>query len=214
MRRVTIVVILGLLCACTATPPSRLTLKGEDEKAIILMKVVPAKIEYSLNIEAYDPATLSAEFGLFGSREDLTVKASTEEFVARKIKPGKYLFTSFIQQRQWAVCFHDYTLSFEVKPGEVLYLGDFSPKVHFEQLQAYAGVFGDRYADTDTLHHYLDGIAPPQIGSPQSRKDTLPMAEKFVRDSMPDVTANVRLADYKRARFEVSSTRNGERICG
>lgn len=210
MRVLFIASFAMVLSACQTMTPDRLSLPSGSPDSIILMKVRPARTSYELHISSYDKTERALQISSFGGWATLDVPGGTAEYVARKVKPGDYVVMAFAQQSQWALCFHDDSLGFQVKPGEVVYLGEFDPSQHFTQLQNNALSNRDIVASSSTLHHYFDNILPPQL-TLNSSDEALAVA--YVREDMAKVFAPVRSANLEVAQFGTGSTLFGEKIC-
>ncbi len=115
------------------------------------------------------------------------------------------MYLRFAQQLWWHACFQAGTLQFEVKPGEVVYLGEFNPEPSFDAVQKHATANRDFSASSGNRHFYFDDIPPPAILLPQDKEQGVAEVQSFVKTRMPNVSGTVRLAEYQPTRSGVGN---------
>jgi len=140
---------------------------------------------------------------------------TTSGYVALVIDPGTYVFQNLSQQGLWAVCFHDDTKSFTVRPGEAVFLGELNPIPNLRQLQSLVAANGDgTVRGNGPLHHYFDGIMFPNITAPTENSADFMRAKEFEAHSMPMLHGRLKPVAYKMARFGTGYAPIGTHICG
>lgn len=204
-----------MLAGCGSTNPTNLRLDGSSGKAIVLLKVRDARIEYDLTLAKFDLSERKVtDSGFFGNPLSMIIKPEQSNgFAARTIDPGDYVFHDFRQQTAWALCFHADTLSFSARPGQVIFLGEFDPEIHLAQLTANAISSGRVVARDGERIHFFENIRPPDIVDPMARPGLLSEARLFVESEMLQVEADVVPVAYRKANFGTGSDLYGRRMC-
>jgi hypothetical protein len=215
-----ILVGVALASGGHAKQPGQYVLAPESETALVVVKTdfwEPAPSMHSafkIIISAYDPEAgklLGGPYsggGLFEAQE----KKFFGGYLIAAIKPGRWVFQSYTQQDKWALCFNANTRQFDVKPGEVVFLGDLDAKAHRDQLTQRAvrtgrvSISGYGFADFFDLP---DGPRLAPIDDAQLADLRAALARHI-----PKVTAPVRAANYSPAQFGTGSTLFAERKCG
>lgn len=128
------------------------------------------------------------------------------------IKPGQWVIQSYLQQDKWALCFNSVSVQFEVKPGEVLYLGRFDALFHRQQLTEQAISSG---RTTIRGYGFADFFDLPD-GPRFSAIDDSEMAavRAMLARQAPGITAPVHSVAFSPASFGTGSTLFAERKCG
>ena len=210
--------LLGLvaLSACaSSTDPTKILFSENSQQALLLIKVNPAPIGYRLGFAQYKEEDLALDANSFHGFAGIDVVGlRAPQYVALLVDPATYVFQDLAQQNSWAVCFNRETRSFTVKPGEAVFLGELNPVVHLRQLQTLATSNNDLYASQGVLHHYLDGIIPPQITSPTGDSPDFHEAKIYEAGSMPMLHGRLQPVSYKPARFGTGVSLLGDRLCG
>ncbi|MGK6353750.1 hypothetical protein ACMGDH_00820 [Sphingomonas sp. DT-207] len=223
MRAFSIVPALGacvLPASVDATPRKELALDSNSESALVVMKTEwwqPApsmKSAFRLTLTSYDPIAeklLGKPFG--GSAEFAAQKKKfLGDYLVMRVKPGRWVFQSYSQQDKWALCFNAGSWQFEVKPGRVVYLGEFDSPWHRERLTEEAlrsgkvSISGYGFAD------FFDLPEGPRFRPVDT--DQLAAVRDMLGRQAPAVTAPVEAAEYSPAKFGTGSTLFGERVCG
>ena len=185
----------------------------------IILRAPRLPIEYVIGISAYDPVARQLKSGTFsGGWADIEVKRmkperEAVEYFIRKVKPGSYVFRDVSQQTAWANCFHAQTFQFEVKAGEVLYLGAFDGPAAVLQLQANVVRSGRLSVQQGNVAHYFDGVpAPPLLPADEA---AVAQAQAEVKAELPAMTSPVRAAKISPATFGTGKDLFGlQRVCG
>lgn len=230
MFRILVALCCGVfLSACGATRLNQTSaLAPGDETALIVMSTMKSTRDLAnLRITTFDAETGNTA-GSFGGQhvsfsngfylQSRTEAGKSITYAVTSVRPGSFVYRAWTSQTAWAVCFHADTLSFDVGPGEVVFLGNFDGSVHSRELQVNALLNGDFSVTTNRgnpieFHHYFDDISPPDVTPPTA--ESLDAATRWLNSTMPNVTAPVRSAEYAPATFAVGRTLTGlDRICG
>jgi hypothetical protein len=220
MRASLLIAALLLTAAAPADKkPKGMVITPASAEGAIILRAPRMPIEYVIGISAYDPVERQLKSGTFsGGWADVEVKRMKEgrnasDYFVRKVKPGSYVFRAISQQSAWANCYHAKTFQFEVKPGEVLYLGAFDGATALMQLQENIVRSGRLSVQSGNVAHYFDDIPAP----PLERADdaALAAAQAKLRADMPTITSPLRAAAIKPATFGTGRDLFGlQRICG
>ena len=170
---------------------------------------------YKIGIKKYDAANQALQGGPYAGSLLLSARPSlfSQGYLVSDIKPGTYVITELSRQDLWALCFHDNSLQFTVKPGEVLYLGDFDAAFHVAELQSKAMSSGKIRVRQGSLAHFFDEVTPPKF-TPGTTADLASVAA-MVKSAMPSTTSVPQLAQFEPARFGTGRDLFGlMRICG
>lgn len=203
----------------SANYAAKIAVNSTSKDALIIIKtpsLPPAptfKTAYRLGLSVYDPINQEIRGGPWGGKA--TFQAQPKKFVdgylMLTVKPGIWVYKDFSQQDFWALCFQDSSLQFDVKAGEVVYLGAFDALAHARDLQITAIQTGR--TSTKGFEHFFDNIAAPRL-APIS-DDDLTNVRAVLAANAPKTTAPVRAAVYRPARFGTGSDLFGlSRICG
>ena len=170
---------------------------------------------YKLGFKAYDPEAQSLRGGPFGGGASLSVRPSlfAQGYIVSDLKPGTYVVTDFSRQDKWALCFHDNSVAFTLKPGEVLYLGDFAAAAHLFELERMAISSGKTSLSQYGLAHFFDNVSPPSFapGGPAE----LAAVAAMMKTHMPRTTVAPKPVQFTPARFGTGRDLFGtQRICG
>jgi hypothetical protein len=219
--------VLALTMTMVAAPgstiakePSEQVLTAQSPTAMIVIKTEfwqPApsmKSAFKLGLSVYDPVEGRLVGGPFGGGALIASqkKKFIDGYLIIPIKPGLWTFVNYQEQDLWALCFNAASLQFEVKAGEVIYLGEFDALGHSEQLREQVirsgrtSIRGYGFAD------YFDLPAGPAFKPVD--ETALADVRSMLARSAPQITAPVRAAQYSPAKFGTGSTLFGERRCG
>jgi len=186
---------LALLGGCV-TDPAKIAITPQSPGGMILITLEPVPEPYTISLKSYS----KAEDRLTGDYHAFFVEPSNQRQVMSIEAPaGTYVFQDIRQQVVWAVCFHDDSLAFDVRPGEVVHLGVLDAGVNLNQLKQLAVSTGRTTANGITLNNFLDGIKPPAVG-PASDAD-LADVRAYIGRTHPLVTSPVHPARFEPARF-------------
>jgi hypothetical protein len=203
----------------SANDAAKIAVTATSKDALIIIKtpsLPPAptfKTAYRLGLSVYDPENQAMKGGPWGGKATFQAqpKKFVEGYLMLTVKPGIWVYQDFSQQDLWALCFQDSSLQFDVKAGEVVYLGAFDAAAHARDLQITAIRTGR--TSTKSFEHFFDNIPAPRL-APVSEGD-LANVRAVLAANAPKTTAPVRAAIYSPARFGTGSDLFGlSRICG
>ena len=208
----------------TATPAAakdsaKIAVTATSKDALIIIKapaIPPAptfKTAYRLGLSVYDPENNAMKGGPWGGKAVFQAqpKKFVDGYLLLTVKPGTWVYQDFSQQDFWALCFQDSSLQFDVKAGEVVYLGEFDAAAHSRDLQFTAIKTGR--TSTQSVEHFFDNVAAPRL-APIS-DDELGKVRAMLAANAPNTTATARAAIYSPARFGTGRDLFGmTRICG
>lgn len=219
--------LLGAMCLVAifgagveAKKPEQIILTAESETALIIIKSdmwQPApsmKSAYKLLLSAYDPQEAKLLGGVLsgGAIFEAQKKKFFDGYLMAPIKPGKWVFQSYSQQDKWALCFNAKTWQFDVKPGEVIYLGEFDAASHREQLTISAVSTGKVSISGYGFADFFDLPDPPKFKNVDEQQ--LANLKTALNVHAPQITAPIRAVEYSPAHFGTGSTLFAERKCG
>ncbi len=219
--------VLGALLASVsvavpadAKTPAQTILASDAKGALIVIKTdwwQPAPLMQSafkliLSTYASDDGKLTS--GMFKGNALIEAKAKNfaNGYLIAPIKPGRWVVQSYSQQDKWALCFNAASLQFEVKPGEVVYLGQFDAVAHRDQLTRQAVSSGKISMSTYDFADFFDLPDPPRFASVDDAQ--LANVRQMLAQYAPGVTAPVRAVTFGPATFGTGSTLFAERKCG
>ena len=191
--------VAALRLTRTPEPPAE-----DAPDATVVLQVPPgfASTWYELRAVMYDPSTHNVNTAhpgwgsprylagrRFGGHFLLTHNENDpKKYIVQSVKPGPYVFGTFAVKYQWAGCFHKETLSFEIKPGEVLFLGQFDPLLPSAEVLREAAKAGQfkAYAGSSRFE-YMDNISAPRLKQPDERN--LAEVRKYAAAELPQIRA-------------------------
>lgn len=213
---------VAMLCFCGSAALAKP--QSADDKAVETAFVVlktewwqPApsmKSAYRLLLSGYDPASeklLGKPFG--GSVEFAAQKKKLiDGYLIERIKPGRWVFQSYSQQDKWALCFNAKSLQFEVKSGQVIYLGEFDAIREREELTTEAMRSGKGTIRGSGFADFFDLSEGPHLKPIDEAQ--LAVVRDVLQRSGTTVSGRVVSAEYSPAKFGTGSTLFAERRCG
>lgn len=203
--------VAGLVSACTITPPSEPPASLSDPAmGAILVQVPPGPTGMTIGIKAYDDKTnqlVNRDGPSAGIR-------ATGGMVLKVVRPGAYVIMSYAQQDHWAVCLHANTLAFDVKPGEITFLGFLDPTPQQRLLWNETGKRDQRKARFKDFFTMVDNVPPPAFYSYPSKDEQLAAAQAYVKQLLPDSAAPIRPAEFRPAHFALDHNLWGTPFCG
>lgn len=174
------------------------------------------KTAWRMPIQSYDPAEQKMRSGApYGGIETLAgrPKSFVDGFLVERVKPGTYAFQSFSRQDFWALCFNGDSLHFTVKPGEILYLGEFDARSHVLELERLTVTTGRTTSRNNEPIHFFDTVSPPAFAPVDEAG--LASAAAMVKARMPKTSVTPTAARFSKARFGTGKDLFGlRRICG
>ena len=207
---------VAFVSACMSSDPGKQEMAaGTTDKAVILMKTRPSDVyAYSLALSLYDVANRKLTSNPLGSHATLDV-LPRQASAAQVVTPGTYVIQALSQQAYWSACYQDNSLRFDVKPGEIVYLGEFDPGPGLALSTKQAQERGQTTSSNSMSYYYFDNIPPPVLTIPQDREKMRASVEEFVRKEMPKVQGKVVFAEYEPAKFGTGNDAFGiQRVCG
>lgn len=216
------------LALCAAQPPSGAAAKAPDKlaldpgspTALVIMKTVwwqPAasmRSAFKLALSAYDPVEQKLLGGPYsgGAVFEAQKQNFAEGYLVIPIKPGRWVFQSYSQQDKWSLCFNAASSQFDVKSGEVVYLGEFDALKHRQELADQALSSGRRAIRSSSFADFFDLPEGPRF-RPIDEAQLDAVREMLSRRGR-QITAPVHAAEYSPAKFGTGSTLFAERRCG
>jgi hypothetical protein len=211
--KLSIAVICLALAACV-TPPDRVSIQPASQ-GLILVEVDPATTTF--NTPEGTPGSLALAYFLTFSRYPADASASTpavlgdwvhidipkdggtEHFYAAPAPAGTYALEALNVGGgvSWGTCFNQATVAFEVPAGEIVYLGEFSPRPMFEDIAANLP-----NALQIGSYRYLFDRKSPTFGAPDSAQQKSAEITEFLRRVYPRVQGPVRMANLRPVSFQ------------
>jgi hypothetical protein len=173
------------------------------------------KTSWRMGLQSYDPAEQKLQAGPFGGNEMLAgrPKSFVDGYLFEMVKPGTYVFRDFSRQDLWSLCFNGASLQFTVKPGEVLYLGEFDAMKHVLELETLAVTTGRVTARSGQPVQFFDTVSPPAFAPVDEAG--LAAAAAMMKARMPKTTVAPKPARFSPARFGTGHDLfHIQRICG
>lgn len=217
--------VAALALAVTPLPAiakqaKQLKLTPQSTTAIVVMKAPfwqPApsmKSAFKLWLSAFDPREAKLLGGPYGGGAvfEAQAKKYADGYLFATIKPGRWVFQSYAQQDLWALCFNASTWQFDVKPGEVVYLGAFDAEHHRGELEQAAMLSGRGSITGYGFADFFDLAEGPRFAPVDETQ--LEAVRAAITTHAPGVSAPVRAASFTPATFGTGSTLFGERRCG
>lgn len=183
-----------LLASCSTTPEQKMyqtSLAPDSRKAIVLIKVEGPKDNLLLQLLKMNSETGNTKVSILSGAgiANFPLQSAQSDYVFTSVSPGRYFVSAFTQQSHWGLCFIKDTYFFDVKAGQVNYIGSFNTKPHKLQLLTNALRKGNLSARQSTTYYYYDDILRPSI-TPAKMEDVL-SAKHFFNKNIPGVTAEV-----------------------
>jgi hypothetical protein len=220
---------LGLaaaLCFAAAPPAAAkdvagfaVTPGGPDAMIVFKAPDIPRppgyKTSWRMGMQGYDPAEEKLQGGPFGGNETLAgrPKSFVDSYLVEMVKPGTYVFRDFSRQDHWSLCFNGASLQFTIKPGEVLYLGEFNAAKHALELETLSVTTGQTMSFNGRPIQFFDTVSPPAFTAPDEA--ALAAAAAMVKARMPKTTVAPKFAMFSPARFGTGKDLFGtQRLCG
>ena len=201
------------VAACASYDPAKVQLSADSDNAVLLLEVDPvAGADSEFRMARYDEPNKTVLNNSFTGYANFPVVPGVR-YVAQTVTPGTYAVTMVAQQIWWAACMHANSLAFDVKPGEVLYLGRLDPSPQLRYIQIQATSRGELVASQNHPYFYFDNVPALQIDFGPDRESKRTEVETYVKTKMQKVSAPVRLAEYRPAKFGNGYTLFGEHMC-
>jgi hypothetical protein len=210
-------VFLAAAEPAAAKEVEKIEIRADSADALLVFKANPVpvpsgyKTAWRMPIQGYDPV----ENKMVGGLEILAgrPKSFVDGFLVERVKPGTYAFQSFSRQDYWALCFNGDSLQFTVKPGEVLYLGEFDAASHVMELERLTVATGRTTSRNSEPIHFFDTVSPPAFAPIDEAG--LAAAAAMIKARMPGTNVAPKPASFSKARFGTGKDLFGlRRICG
>lgn len=201
-----------LVSACITKPAGVVNVTPTSANGAIMLYLEPSPVQYQLNMLRFNEEGTALEANTFSAIYPFRVEPNQAGYYSVVAKPGRYVFVSVHQQGYWAVCFHNKTVAFDVRPGEIAYVGRFNPTPHILQLQMLAQQSG-RLRTNGQEVHFFDGIIPPRL-APATSAD-VQAAQTYAAANFPNATAPIHAPELSQAQFGIGhSAYGGGLVCG
>lgn len=218
----TALLFMALAGPSSAQSRDKLVLAPDSSTAMIVIKTdwwQPAtemQSAFKILLSTYDPeqAKLGSAPGFAGGGALIEVKRKKliGGYLIMPIKPGRWVYQAYQQQDKWTLCFNAATLQFDVKPGEVVYLGEFDGFAHRDWLTRKVRTSGRGTISGYGFVDFFDLEGPPTIKPIDDAG--IAAVNTMLATQAPQVSAPVRAAIYTPATFGTGSTLFAERRCG
>lgn len=210
-RTLTMIAAVLALSACV-TAPANVDITPTSDRGLIVVEAEPApsfhisvgaggpiEAGYFLTLARYPQGASVTSPPVLDSRwVHLRARPSgARAFHAIDAAPGTYVLEALNAGLSWGSCFNSATISFDLRPGEVLYLGSFSP--------------AETLADISTnlpssvpagSVRYVYNRSAPTFTQSDVREQKVSEIQAFLSATYPGVHAPVRFADLQPAAFQ------------
>lgn len=172
------------------------------------------KSAYRLALSVYDPESEKLLGKPFGGGIEFAAqkKKLVEGYLIQRLKPGRWVFQSYSQQDKWALCYNAHSLQFDVKPGEIVYLGEFDANRSRQELTDEAVRHGKISIGGYDFADFFDLAEEPHFAPVTD--DQLDSVREMLSRTNPTLPKQVVAARYSPASFGTGSTLFAERRCG
>ncbi|HYW14770.1 MAG TPA: hypothetical protein VE891_01270 [Allosphingosinicella sp.] len=176
------ILIAAFACgpAALATPdPGKLKVDPASKQGVILFRAPVLSTTYNIDLRRENGGGWSGFEPVFihaGPRTGM-------RWIAIKAKPGRWALTSLGQQLRWNICYWKDVPTFEVRPGQITFVGEWDGETALQRLSAMAVRGGQTVSTGQYFWYWNDDNRPPLSGGadPSLRRE----AEAFVRSGMP-----------------------------
>lgn len=194
--------------AAASDRADRVAVTPDSDRAAIIIKTddlpAPAGLAsgFHLTIARYDAADGTLDASPFGGRE--TIRARRQRFVdgylVLEIQAGTYVIQQFTRQDLWSLCYNAETLQFSIRPGQVVFLGEFDSRASLGLLTSQVLLSGQSRTTTGIGGGvvFFDVPEPPFV---PVTPETLAAAETMARTRMPRTTSPIEAVDFSRVSF-------------
>lgn len=211
--------IMTLLSAAPAVA-ANFNLKPTDSYGLIAFHALPPDLRgeqtYSLAISVYAPdqnLMKANPFSGYVIPRDLGKNQVKETLYLAKAKPGIYGLMGLSIRETWGVCYNAKTVSFEVKPGAVTYIGRLDPNPALDAI--FGAVASGLLPQATSSRPYLFDDYAPDLTPPDQVQSWEADLNSFLAAQQPGVTAPAVAADLRPAHFATGRDAFGvTRICG
>lgn len=217
MHRILWIPLLLVLGGCV-TQPAQVVIGPSSRNGLLLVEIDPdsATLEtgagrrrvvsmgYFLTFSRYPGGTSSepAALGDWVHVDFLDPKDKATRFYAVEAPPGSYAFEALNvgYAVSWGACFNRATVAFDVRAGEVVYVGKFSPHSVFEDL--YANLPDKLPGGT---YRYLFDREAPALASPASVEEKVAEVSEYLGRVYPGVHAPITMGQLRKVSFRAGT---------
>jgi hypothetical protein len=203
-----------ILCGAPASAqktPEKIRLTGTSKDGAVLIRVPAVRADYALMFSK------DGKSGFLSRAYMMKVPGnyfsqSGFRYIARTLAPGRYRLDSVWQQATWSGCLAAGTLEFDVKPGEISYLGTLNAQELLESVQAQAVQKGRTVLGRGDIFVAHEGIAKPFL-SDRSEAGVAD-ARTFAQTNMNGTGDLLKLGQVGETSFAVSKASRAIEVCG
>jgi hypothetical protein len=212
--RATLAIMLLALTACAPTTSS-ISERPDARQGLVLFVANPEPFYYGISILEYDPIKERVNWGVLGTAPSLVVKPDpAPQFVSDVFSPGLYAFQQAWQQGHWLLCLTK-TVKFDIKAGEIAYLGILDTKAIVEEIERKSIDAGKTTASGLGSVATFPSDAPPRFTIPESGFGSVQSAQDYVNSKFPGLGWRVRAIPLTAATLPMTDNLfPGEKSCG
>ena len=188
--------------------PEKIKLTPQSNDGAVLIRVPSKPFSHALQFSKNGSSG-------FGSRVyimKVSAGSADVKYIARTLSPGVYRLDSIWQQGHWSACLEAGTVEFEVKAGQIAFLGTLDTDQVLQSIQGEA-VRNDRtvVSGTDYAQSHDEVEAPIIVGREAS---DVSQARLFADQTMNGTGSLINLVDIKRTEFGTSKLGKFIKVCG
>jgi hypothetical protein len=138
---------------------------GKDGAVMFTAPLVPG--DYVIMFSPYDAASNTvhgSEFVNVRSFKFVAAPKGAGSLQIHRMPPGFYVVRMITTQGWWGACLADDTIGFDVKAGQITWLGRMDPAPTLESIQAEAYRTGKTTSSGGQLRLFKENVKPPQFG--------------------------------------------------
>lgn len=192
--------------AAAAEKPKKVAIGPGSPKGALLIKIPARTIDHQL-LFIRDGSSTEHMFWIRAAW-----KSQNDLFIVETLPPGRYQLEAVYQQGKWTGCLTTRTLKTTVEAGKIGYLGKLDARATLTGIARGAQANKHLTAGTFDWFFYRKDIAAPNLSD--RGLDDLAGAKSFVRENMPDSTAEVTSAELQWGSYELSKPSGRANRCG
>lgn len=203
----------ALLVFCSAPvfaqkTPEKITLTPQTKEGALLIRVPVQPFPYTLQFSK------DGRDGFLSRVYNMNVipGPSGYRYIARTLKPGRYQLNSIWQQGAWGACLADGTITVDIKPGEIAWLGTFETDAILSSLQGSAVATDRTSVHPLSVNLFLKGQSVPILVDRD--ENGIEAARQFAQTSMSRSSAPLVLASVEATKFQTGGFNQAISICG
>jgi hypothetical protein len=215
MKRIAVAIVLVFGPSLFAQPaaaqksPEKIKLTAASKQGAVLIRVPVQPFSYALQFSKNGNSGFLSRVYLMKVDE---ADAPGFRYIARTLAPGRYRLDQMWQQGQWSACLEQGTFEFDVKPGEIAYLGTLHTDRVLAAIQSQA-VAANEIVQSGTAYFQSHGRTSPPIIDGRDESG-LHDAKAFARERMNRSDGAVRLANVTDTTFATSGLGKAIKVCG